>query len=202
MVTTSTLTCKYTDWFYLNQLTGETAPFRCKSWHCPEHRQALAWWNACRVARARPERMITLTGIPKDQDQARMSFSHLVRDLRDREGIPFEYVRFFEVGARGGYHYHLGQRGDFVPVRLLSTRAEANGLGKVVDIRKCFGAGPGWYMSKYISKGLDLLPPGWRKVAASRAFWPPTEPPEPWESPWVLVKGPGALAGILERPLT
>ena len=191
MVTTSTLTCKYTDWFYLNQLTGETQPFKCKSWACPEHRQALAWSWAKRVARARPQRMVTLTGIPKDQDQARMSFSHLVRDLRDREGIPFEYVRFFEVGAKTGmYHYPLGQRGDFVPVRLLSARAEANWLGKVVDIRKCFGAGPGWYMAKYIAKGLDTIPKGWRKVAASRHFFARVERPEP-ASGWVLMKGIG-----------
>ena len=192
--------CKYTDWFYLHQETGEPAPFRCKSWACPEHREALAWAWAKRVARARPERMVTLTNIPKERHVAYLAFKHLVRDLRDREGIPFEYVRFFEVGTKTGmYHYHLGQRGDFVPVRLLSARAEANGLGKVVDIRKCFGAGPGWYMAKYIAKGLDVLPPGWRKVAASRGFWGPREPPEPPEPGWVLVKGPGALNRVLER---
>lgn len=198
--------CKYSLWFWLNLLTGERRPFFCKSWWCPDpaHRKALAWSWACKVARARPERMLTLTNIPKDQETARKAFSHLVRDLRDRKGIAFEYVRFFEVGAKTGvYHYHLGQRGDFVPVRLLSARARANGLGKIVDIRQTFGAGPGWYMSKYIAKGLDTLPAGWRKVAASRAFWPSTEPAEEVPTAWTLVKGPEGLKsspGGLARP--
>jgi len=184
------LPCKYTTWFYLNEETGEVRPFRCKSWRCEEHRQGLAWSWAFKVARARPERMLTLTNIPRDQDVARKAFSRLVRDLR-AEGIPFEYVRFFEVGSRTGmYHYHLGQRGDFVPVRLLSARAAANGLGKVVDIRRCHGEGPGWYMSKYIAKGLDTIPEGWRKVAASRKFFAKplaTAVAEP-EAGWTLVK--------------
>ena len=184
-----TALCKYTRWFWLHQETGETRSFRCKSWHCPEHRQSLAWSWAFRVAKARPERMVTLTNIPHDQETARKAFSHLVRDLREREGIPFEYVRFFEVGSKNGmYHFHLGQRGGFVPQRLLSERAAANGLGKVVDIRKCHGEGPGWYMSKYIAKGLDTIPPGWRKVSASRAFWPAAEEPEVPDPAWTLVK--------------
>jgi len=180
--------CKYTKWHWVNLDTGEYRPFRCKSWRCEEHRQGLAWSWAFKVAKSKPERMVTLTNIPHDQDVARKAFSHLVRDLRDREGIPFEYVRFFEVGSKTGmYHFHLGQRGDFVPVRLLSARAAANGLGKVVDIRACHGAGPGWYMSKYIAKGLETIPEGWRKVAASRHFFPKAEPTEP-EPGWALVK--------------
>lgn len=181
--------CKYTKWHWLNLETGELRPFRCKSWRCEDHRQGLAWSWAFRVARAHPERMVTLTNVPKDRDHARVGFRNLVRDLRHREGIPFEYVRFFEVGSRTGmYHYHLGQRGDFVPQRLLSERAAANGLGRVVDVRACHGAGPGWYMSKYIAKGLETIPEGWRKVAASRHFFPKAESAEP-EPGWTLVKG-------------
>jgi len=191
------LSCQYSSWFMLNQETGETGPFRCKSWHCPEHRQALAWSYAFRVARAHPQRMITLTNIPTDRQEARFAFQHLVQAVR-REGISFEYVRFFEVGSKTGmYHYHLGQRGNSVPVRLLSKLAAANGLGKIVDIRKCYGEGPGWYMSKYIAKGLDTIPQGWRKVAASRGFWPAGEPPQEPEPGWVLVKGPRAFKRLL-----
>jgi len=182
------MSCNYITWYWLNTDTGEVRPFRCKSWRCPDHRRSLAWSWACRVARARPQRMVTLTNIPQDKTKARQAFSHLVRDLREREGIPFEYVRFFEVGSRTGmYHYHLGQRGDFVPQRLLSARAAANGMGKIVDIRKCHGEGPGWYMSKYIAKGLDTIPEGYRKVAASRHFWP-VEPPSEPDPAWCLVK--------------
>jgi len=179
--------CKYTNWRWVNLETGESRDFKCKSWHCEDHRQNLAWSWAFKVARAQPQRMITLTNVPQDKDVARKSFSRLVRDLRAKE-IPFEYVRFFEVGSKNGmYHFHLGQRGDFVPQRLLSARAAANGLGKVVDIRACHGAGPGWYMSKYIAKGLETIPEGWRKVAASRHFFPKADTPAP-DSPWRLVK--------------
>lgn len=196
----SALVCKYILWFFLNTITGQTLPYNCRSWSCPDpnHRKRLAWFWACRVARARPQRMVTLTNVPKDQGRARKAFSHLVRDLRDREGIPFEYVRFFEVGSRTGmYHYHLGQRGDFVPVRLLSARAAANGLGKVVDIRACHGEGPGWYMSKYIAKGLETMPQGLRKVAASRHFFP-KEPPVEVEPGWTLVRPGTGPYGALE----
>lgn len=136
--------------------------------------------------------MVTLTNIPKDQVQAKRAFSHLVQAIR-REGIAFEYVRFFELGAKTGmYHYHLGQKGDFVPVRLLSARAAANGLGQVVDIRACHGAGPGWYMAKYIAKGLEELPAGWRKVSSSRSFFA-REVPEAQETGWTLVKDDPAV---------
>ena len=185
-------TCRYGQYYWLNTATGEVRPFKCHSWRCEAHRESLAWSWAYRVAMAAPERMVTLTNIPKDIDRARSAFQHLVRDLREREGIPFEYVRFFEVGAQTGmYHYHLGQRGDSPPQRLLSARARANGLGEVVDIRRCYGAGPGWYMSKYISKGLDTHPEGWRKVSASRHFFPELQDVAAVEQEqrWVLVKG-------------
>jgi len=131
--------------------------------------------------------MVTLTNIPQDRQQALYGFQHLVRDLRTRGA--FEYVRFFEVGSKNGmYHFHLGQRGDFVSVRLLSARAKVNGLGKVVDIRKCHGEGPGFYMTKYIAKSLEEIPFGWRKVAASKGFWPAGEPPKEPVPGWVLVK--------------
>jgi len=131
--------------------------------------------------------MITLTNVPQDRQKALYAFQHLVRDLRERG--PFEYVRFFEVGSKTGmYHYHLGQRGEFVPQKLLSAIASKNGLGKVVDIRKCHGQGPGFYMSKYIAKGLDTLPFGWRKVSASKGFWGPREAPPELEPGWMLVR--------------
>lgn len=190
--------CKYILWFWLNQLTGETRPYHCRSWHCPDsqHRWLFGMSWAVRVARALPERMVTLTNIPKDRHVAYLAFQRLVRDLRAL-GICFEYVRFFEVGSRTGmHHYHLGQRGDFVPVRLLSARAAANGLGKVVDIRACHGEGPSWYMTKYIAKGLDTLPEGCRKVASSRRFFAKEPPAEP-EPGWTLVKPGTGLYGAL-----
>jgi len=83
----------------------------------------------------------------------------------------------------------MAQRGGFVPVRWLSARASANGLGKIVYAEECYGAGPAFYLSKYITKDDSSLP-GWRKVAASRGFFPEVkELPEDLRSGWELIKG-------------
>lgn len=189
MVNASAPVCKYILWHWLNTTTGEKRPFACGSWHCLAHRRQLAWFWATRVAAEGPERMVTITSIPKDRREAYFAFQQLIQAIR-RKGWAFEYVRFFEVSPRGAYHFHLGQKGRFIPQRVLSSLASANGLGRIVDIRKCFGAGPGWYMSKYIAKGLDELPAGWRKVSASRRFFTGEKPEPTPPTAWVLVKAP------------
>ena len=187
MVMTSSVTCKYSTWYWLNQDTGEIKGYNCGSWSCPQHQGATAYKWAARLAMAHPERMVTLTNIPRDKVTAYHGFMQLVRDIR-AEGIRFEYCRFLEVGHNTGMqHFHMAQRGDFVPVRWLSQRAEANGLGKIVYIEACHGEGPKWYLAKYVTKEAGL--PGWRKVAASRHFFPPKEVPSDIRSPsWLLVK--------------
>lgn len=99
-----------------------------------------------------------------------------------------EYCRFLEVGSKTGMkHFHIAQRGDFVPVRWLSARAEANGLGKIVHAEACHGAGPQFYLAKYITKEASI--PGWRKVAASRHFWPAVrEVPSDLRDDWILIR--------------
>lgn len=162
--------CKYTTWRWVNVKTGEFRPYNCGSWSCPQHQGSTAFHWACRVSEAHPERMVTLTNIPHRKQDAYLGFQHLVRDIR-KEGIEFEYCRFLEVGSKTGMlHFHLAQRGDFVPVHWLSAAAEANGLGRIVHAEACRGAGPGFYLAKYITKEAGL--PGWRKVASSRGFFP------------------------------
>jgi hypothetical protein len=91
----------------------------------------------------------------------------LVRDIRAKYAL--EYARFVEVGAKTGMlHYHLAQRGDFIPKFWLSSRASANGFGRIVDIEACSGRGPAFYLSKYITK--EGAPLDWRKVSFSRGF--------------------------------
>ena len=180
-----TLSCKYNGWYWLNELSGELRYFNCGSWYCDDHKAAVAYKWATRVALARPERMITLTQVPQDRETAYLAFQQLVRDFR-ADGIKFEYCRFLEVGSKTGmYHFHLAQKGDFIPKRYLSSRASANGLGRVTDIRRCQQRGPEWYLAKYITK--DTAPRGWRKVTSSRGFFPKQETKEP-EPGWMLVK--------------
>jgi len=131
--------------------------------------------------------MVTLTNIPHDKATAYLGFQHLVQDIR-REGMRFEYCRFLEVGQKTGMrHFHLAQHGDFIPVRWLSARAAANGLGKIVHAEQCHGAGPQFYLAKYITKD-DTRLPGWRKVAASRHFFPvKKEIPADLREDWLLI---------------
>lgn len=180
--------CQYSTWRWVNIETGEVRPFNCGCWRCPTHIGSLAWALAKRIAWARPERMITITRIPTERSRACLAFSHLVQTIR-REGWTFEYLRVLEVGAGGGYHYHLAQRGSYIPQRWLSKACEGNGLGRVVDIRACKGRGASWYMAKYITK--EAVPIGWRKVAQSRG-WPRMPRREPGPG-WVLLKGRGGI---------
>jgi len=178
--------CKYDTWHWLNQDTGEVRPFSCGSWNCESHQGLVAYKWATRLARSKPERMITLTNIPKNKTHAYHAFKQLVRDIR-AAGIPLEYCRFMEVGSKTGmYHFHLAQKGGYIPQAFLSGRAAANGLGKVVDIRRCQGKGPAWYLAKYVTK--EGVPEGWRKVASSRRFFPKEEPVVS-DGTWVLVQG-------------
>jgi hypothetical protein len=132
--------------------------------------------------------MLTLTNIPHDKAMAYLGFQQLVRDIR-HEGMRFEYARFLELGQKSGMrHFHIAQKGDYIPQRWLSARASANGLGRIVHIEKCYGAGPAFYLSKYVTKDRFSLP-GWRKVASSRGFFRPKEvPANIRDDDWVLVK--------------
>ena len=179
--------CKYNTWYWLYVNTGETKPFNCGSWNCRQHQASVAYHWACRVAESQPERMITLTNIPEDKLRACLAFQHLVQDIR-REGMRFDYARFLEVGHETGMrHFHIAQRGDFIPKKWLSSRASANGLGRIVDIEKCYGLGPAFYVGKYITKD-DSSIQGWRKVASSQGFFRKKELPADLREGWKLIK--------------
>lgn len=174
--------CKYQSWLWVNKLTGETRPYFCMAWTCEEHQGRAQWHWATMVAAFRPTRMVTVTNVPADPVRARLGWSHLVQQIRRRKGR-FSYARFLEAGSDTGMlHWHVAQRGAFVPQRWLSRHCDAVGLGKVVDIRACEGKGPAWYVSKYITK--EGAPEGWRKVTTSLDF-PRPEYPEP-EPGWFL----------------
>lgn len=179
--------CKYSTWHWLNVNSGEIKPFNCGSWACHQHQGAVAYSWACKVAQSAPQRMVTLTNIPTDKTRAYLGFKQLVRDIR-QEGLAFEYGRFLEIGQKTGMlHFHLAQRGDFIPKHWLSARAEANGLGKITFIEQCYGAGPSFYLGKYVTKEAPL--PGWRKVSSSQGFFRAKEVPADLRHDWVLIKG-------------
>ena len=184
----STHDCKYTSWFWLSQVTGEIKPFNCGSWSCNQHQGLTAYHWACRVSEAHPERMLTLTNIPHDKATAYLGFQHLIQAIR-HEGIRMEYCRFLEVGQNTGMrHFHIAQRGDYIPQRWLSSQSSKNGLGRIVHIEACHGAGPAFYLSKYITKDNFSLP-GWRKVSSSRGFFRKKEQPaDVRDDDWLLIR--------------
>ncbi len=65
-------------------------------------------------------------------------------------------------------HYHILQRGDYIPQDILSKVAGRYGFGLVVDIRKIKGDQASWYCAKYLSKSGRCV--GVRKVTKSKTW--------------------------------
>lgn len=124
---------------YLNLTTGAMWPASCKSIRCevcgPRESRRRAW----RVAKAGPERFLTLTMLPDDYQRARKLEAVLLRSLRG-EGLTVEWAIAHELTKRGVRHAHALVRGDFLPQALVSRYAERAGMGYVVDIRAVRGS--------------------------------------------------------------
>lgn len=142
------------------------------------------------VAAWRPERAFTFTNVPHDPRRARLAWSHLVQEIRRRNGgTAFGYARFLEAGTKTGMlHWHVLQRGTFIPQEWLSRHSKAVGLGKITYGQQIKGATLEQaiqYVTKYVTK--EAAPIGWRKVCCSRDVGP-LHPPAPHESDWLLVR--------------
>lgn len=184
MDSTSHVNSHYNTWYWLKQSTGEVKDFNCGSWSCQRCSPGIAYRWALTVVKAAPQRMITLTNIPSDRQEATLAYSTLVQDIR-RQGWSFDYARFLEAGKKTGMlHWHLAQIGDFLPQRWLSAHARKAGLGEVADIRACTNEGPAFYVAKYITK--DAAPAGWRKVSLSRGFPRPEKISS--QGDWILMQ--------------
>ncbi len=85
------------------------------------------------------------------------------------EKHPGEYVRGFEEGTVSGMrHVHVAWRGVPVPRDVLSLVAHRFGFGYIAHVEDCYGAGPGYYIGKYLTKSGPTE--GIRKMTASRRF--------------------------------
>jgi hypothetical protein len=105
------------NWQFLDTHTGELRPGACKTYGCgvcgpkkiKEFELLLAW--------AGPERMFTLTKAPGDHQRRLWQVRKFVQGLRG-EGYRFEYAWSVEENPNGtGFHVHMLQWGDYVPVR-------------------------------------------------------------------------------------
>lgn len=142
-----------------------------------------AWLVGGAIALASPRRFLTLTLVGEDWQRVRERMFHLRSDLKRATG-GFDWVWSVEWNPTGtGHHVHAYQRGEFVAQRLLSSRARARGMGRVVDIRQWKGASPGYGVklagygvklagessSDALCRFLDVN--GARLVHTSRSFW-------------------------------
>lgn len=126
------------------------------------------------AAAADPQRFVTLTRAAAEPSEALRRLKIVSQALR-RAGKGWEYLAVPERHQNGFWHLHLLQRGDFIPVRELSGRAESAGMGRVVWIERVQG-GPhavAAYLVKYLTKDAgDDRPPGARRYTTSRSWWP------------------------------
>ena len=149
------------DWLDVDD--GDVHPGSCKSVRCPVCGPREIRRRAWRIARAAPERFITLTQLPPDYHAARRSEASLLRYLR-RQGLAMEWAVAHELTKSGQRHAHALQRGDPIPQPLLSRAASRSGMGRIVWISAIRSDGATAYALKealgvvrYATKGTEEL---------------------------------------------
>jgi len=157
-------------------------PMRCRSWRCPRCAPSLrVKWSGA-VAKARPERFITLTCDTKRFPNPDAAYEHLakafprfVAKLR-KAGISFEYFAVWEPTEAGWPHIHIAQRGSYVPKKLMDSVWDRLGCGTISDISAIRSPGQtARYITKYMTKceeGAEFIPWRHRILQYSRRFFP------------------------------
>ncbi len=181
---------------------------RCKRWACKrcgprKVRRAIAQMQAG-MARGQI-RFITLTS-PGDEDVV-TSYAEITRRWKRfalrvaRRWGKFEYFVVVEPQKRGHAHLHVIIRGErFMAQRVLSAMARECGFGRVVDIRRPARRQLAGYLSKYLTKTLELpnvrAQRYFRRIRASRGWVdePPWQPERRWDSWWILDVSPSVAA--------
>lgn len=145
----------------------------CGSWTCSKCGPAKVYRLSRLVAAADAERFVTLSKVGPDLQTVYRRLQTLSQALR-RRGYTWEYLAVPERHQNGSWHLHLIQRGDYIPQKVLSERAESAGMGRVVHIRKIQEPKQAArYLVKYMSK--EILSPAFkhtRRYRTSRGFWP------------------------------
>lgn len=159
-----------------NSTTGDLIPVPCNTWACSVCGPAKASRLGILAAAARPERFVTLSKVASDPQTAYKRLTVLSRGFR-RSGKGWEYLAVPEAHKNGSWHLHLLQRGDFIPQRELSRRAESAGMGRVCWIEGIQNAGEAVpkYLMKYMTKELpdgEARSKAGKRYGASRGFWP------------------------------
>jgi len=156
----------------------------CKRWTCRFCAQVKIRRLSFLTARAKPNRLLTLTvnnklyASPREAfDRTRAFVPELIRALRVRYGS-IEYMRVTEVTKTGWPHYHLLIRSGYLPQQVVRSLWEAYTGATIVDLRQVkdkFGAYN--YLTKYLTK-LHRIDWTERHVSYSKLFFP-VDPVQP-----------------------
>lgn len=166
---------------FLHPESGLLVPALCGRYaclYCGPRRVNM--WRAV-VAVAAPERFVTFSRMGATLDQAARALTTVVQSLR-RKGYRFEYFAVPERHKNLAFHWHLLEKGDYIPQAVLSDvqRSATHGLSYVCHIARAKGDVAG-YATKYVTKSLSdtdvgLRPDGTRRrvnrVRYSRHFFP------------------------------
>jgi hypothetical protein len=157
-------------------------PIRCKCWTCPFCYRKNLGALIRQLQDCPPERFITLTCKPKLLEtplqcyhRHRPLIRRLFENARRRFGVQ-EYAVFCELHRSGMPHWHILQRGGFLPHHWLSAEWERLTGSKIVDIRRCHNAREAaHYVTKYVTKAAraQRIDKQYRIVTFSKHFRPP-----------------------------
>lgn len=164
-------------------------PIRCKCWTCNFCARKNLGKLIKQIEANRPERFITLTCKRQMLETPLMCYDRhrgQIRKLFDkvrRKFGPCEYAVFCELHHSGFPHWHILQRGAFIPQRWLSAEWEKMTGSRIVDIRRCGDSREAArYVTKYVTKSIHChrLDPRFRIVTFSKHFRPPKERNPTW----------------------
>lgn len=146
----------------------------CRRWSCPVCGPKKRFQLVKRIAEGKPNRFLTLTVLPKENESPREAFTRtspkiatLFRPYRSQIG--FRYARILESTKRGFPHYHFAIHSRWISQRELSSNWFKLTGSKIVDIRKLFGRHVN-YLAKYVTKN-DSVAYTRQRISFSRG-WP------------------------------
>lgn len=169
---------------FVSETTGVVIPARCGAHTCEYCAPINAVLTARAIHHARPERLVTLTGVGFPYSVVQRRMATLLQHMR-RRGFTFNATWTVEANPREtGHHLHAAQWGSYVPQGFLSEAAKSAGMGEVTWIERARtgpqGAHYGLKGALYQVKGGQdpgeellrfLEANGGRLVHSTRGFW-------------------------------
>lgn len=154
----------------------------CKRWSCEVCSRRLRWLLTERLKLAQPERFITLSCNQRAFENPRDCYlktarhiSTLARWARHLHG-EFEYLRVNEPHESGWPHFHLLQRGAYIPFASMQTQWKHLTGAHRVNIRRIDSHRRAVeYVTKYLTAGEPMTYTK-RRLSWSRNFWCKEEP--------------------------